>query len=442
MNIKDKLKIRLDLVNNRIELYKKHAIEEIEKGEMIPATNDVAMLRDLKEQQLLIKQILEGKNVAIVTDAGTPGISDPGEELVRQCHEAGIRVTALPGACALINALIVSGRPTRRFCFEAFLPHDKKERRILTPEQRKQKRQHERHRQQYRRYRFKKRLQLVAGAACIVVLLIAGISAGTSLLTAGGVSTDESVSQMESTPKPTITPQEPSPTPAPEESQASQAEPTPTPPESTAAPTEGYVYSQPVPKSDKVETSYFDDAVFIGDSRTEGFIYNTGLANAKAYTHKGLTVSSAFDDPVIPLNGQKVSVTQALLQTQFAKAYLMFGINEAGWAYGEIFIKKYGELIDAVRQANPQAQIYIQSILPVSKKTSQTHEFAKKEKLDEYNQMLRQLAEEKQVYYLDVQSCMVDEDGFLPEQAAFDGIHLKQEYCLKWLDYLCTHTVS
>lgn len=59
MNIKDKLKIRLDLVNNRIELYKKHAIEEIEKGEMIPATNDVAMLRDLKEQQLLIKQMLE-----------------------------------------------------------------------------------------------------------------------------------------------------------------------------------------------------------------------------------------------------------------------------------------------------------------------------------------------------------------------------------------------
>lgn len=59
MNIKDKLKIRLDLVNNRIELYKKHAIEEIEKGEMIPATNDVAMLRDLKEQQLLIKRILE-----------------------------------------------------------------------------------------------------------------------------------------------------------------------------------------------------------------------------------------------------------------------------------------------------------------------------------------------------------------------------------------------
>ncbi|WP_346684615.1 16S rRNA (cytidine(1402)-2'-O)-methyltransferase [Anaerostipes butyraticus] len=81
--------------------------------------------------KFLVNQMLEGKNVALVTDAGTPGISDPGEELVRQCHEAGIRVTALPGACALINALIVSGRPTRRFCFEAFLPHDKKERRKI-----------------------------------------------------------------------------------------------------------------------------------------------------------------------------------------------------------------------------------------------------------------------------------------------------------------------
>lgn len=61
MSIKDRLKIRLDLVNNQIEIYKKNAIEEIEKEEMIPATNDVAMLRDLKEQQLLIKQILEIK---------------------------------------------------------------------------------------------------------------------------------------------------------------------------------------------------------------------------------------------------------------------------------------------------------------------------------------------------------------------------------------------
>lgn len=79
--------------------------------------------------QQLVDLLLAGKNIALVTDAGTPGISDPGEELVRMAHEAGITVTALPGACAAVNALILSGLPTRRFCFEAFLPADKKERR-------------------------------------------------------------------------------------------------------------------------------------------------------------------------------------------------------------------------------------------------------------------------------------------------------------------------
>ncbi len=76
----------------------------------------------------LVRKMEEGLNVALITDAGTPGISDPGEELVRQCHEAGIMVTSLPGACACITALTISGKPTRRFCFEAFLPTDKKER--------------------------------------------------------------------------------------------------------------------------------------------------------------------------------------------------------------------------------------------------------------------------------------------------------------------------
>lgn len=78
--------------------------------------------------RVLVGYLLEGKNIAVITDAGTPGISDPGEELVRQCHEAGITVMSLPGACACINALVISGLPTRRFCFEAFLPTDKKER--------------------------------------------------------------------------------------------------------------------------------------------------------------------------------------------------------------------------------------------------------------------------------------------------------------------------
>lgn len=82
----------------------------------------------------IVEWLLDGKNIALITDAGTPAISDPGEVLVAECHKAGIAVTSLPGCCALITALTLSGLPTRRFCFEAFLPADKKERRAILEE--------------------------------------------------------------------------------------------------------------------------------------------------------------------------------------------------------------------------------------------------------------------------------------------------------------------
>lgn len=82
----------------------------------------------------LIRQMQEGKNVALITDAGTPAISDPGEVLVRMCQEQGIRVTSLPGPAACITALTLSGLSTRRFCFEGFLPADKKEKKEILEE--------------------------------------------------------------------------------------------------------------------------------------------------------------------------------------------------------------------------------------------------------------------------------------------------------------------
>ena len=82
----------------------------------------------------LVQMLLEGKNLALITDAGTPGISDPGEELVQMCYEAGVPITSLPGAAACITALTLSGLSTRRFAFEAFLPSDKKERQQVLEE--------------------------------------------------------------------------------------------------------------------------------------------------------------------------------------------------------------------------------------------------------------------------------------------------------------------
>lgn len=82
----------------------------------------------------LVEQMSQGKEVALITDAGTPGISDPGEELVSMCYDAGITVTSLPGACACVTALTISGLSSRRFAFEAFLPSDKKEKKVILEE--------------------------------------------------------------------------------------------------------------------------------------------------------------------------------------------------------------------------------------------------------------------------------------------------------------------
>lgn len=88
----------------------------------------------VEKAHYLVDQLLTGKNIALITDAGTPAISDPGEVLVAECQKAGVPVTSLPGCCACITALTLSGLPTRRFCFVGFLPTDKKEKTFVLEE--------------------------------------------------------------------------------------------------------------------------------------------------------------------------------------------------------------------------------------------------------------------------------------------------------------------
>lgn len=94
----------------------------------------------VEKAKILVDKLLQGKNIALITDAGTPGISDPGEELVKQAYQAGIVVTSLPGCCAGITALTLSGMSTRRFVFEAFLPQDKKEQKLVLDEMKEEQR--------------------------------------------------------------------------------------------------------------------------------------------------------------------------------------------------------------------------------------------------------------------------------------------------------------
>ncbi|MBB2181297.1 16S rRNA (cytidine(1402)-2'-O)-methyltransferase [Lachnospiraceae bacterium MD1] len=112
----------------------RHSIKLLNHYEIKTPMTSYHEYNKVEKARNLVEQLREGKNIALITDAGTPGISDPGEELVRQAYLAGIQVTSLPGACAAITALTLSGLPTRRFCFEAFLPSDKRERQRILEE--------------------------------------------------------------------------------------------------------------------------------------------------------------------------------------------------------------------------------------------------------------------------------------------------------------------
>ncbi len=118
----------------------RHSIKLLNHFEITTPMTSYHEFNKYDKAKVLVEKMLEGTDIALITDAGTPAISDPGEELVRQCLEAGIEVTSLPGPSAFVTALTLSGKKTRRFCFEAFLPYDKKEREEVLAELKKETR--------------------------------------------------------------------------------------------------------------------------------------------------------------------------------------------------------------------------------------------------------------------------------------------------------------
>lgn len=112
----------------------RHSIKLLNHFEIQTPMTSYHEYNKVEKAKYLVSLMQEGKNIAVITDAGTPGISDPGEEIVRQCFEAGITVSSLPGPAACITALTMSGLKTRRFVFEAFLPSDRKERQQVLEE--------------------------------------------------------------------------------------------------------------------------------------------------------------------------------------------------------------------------------------------------------------------------------------------------------------------
>ena len=192
--------------------------------------------------------------------------------------------------------------------------------------------------------------------------------------------------------------------------------------------------------SGQVADSYFDDAAFIGDSRTQGLQLYTGLPNATFYAAQGLMVDTFFNKKFVKAGGGKITIPDAMKNQKFKKVYIMLGVNELGWAYEKVFIQKYGEVVDKVKELQPDAKVYVQSILPVTKAKSDGDAIYNNTKISRYNELIEQMCREKGVTYLHVADAVGLDNGALPAGSATDGVHLNREYCYKWLDYLKAHT--
>ncbi len=186
-----------------------------------------------------------------------------------------------------------------------------------------------------------------------------------------------------------------------------------------------------------VRDTDFSGCLFIGDSRTEGFMLYSGVRGAVAYTARGLMVDTYFTSPVVDINGSKVSVSRAVeSDTSFRRVYIMLGINELGWAYDSVFINKYENLVEHIKGCMPDAEIIVQSIIPVTLAKSMSDAVYTNENIAKYNGLIRKMCDDLGVTFIDLVPYFTGSDGALPEEAAFDGIHLQKSYCERWLDVL------
>lgn len=248
---------------------------------------------------------------------------------------------------------------------------------------------------------------------------------------------------VEATPSPDVVPEEtpavtetPEPTPTAEPEIPVEPTPTPIP----------YDYTLPVAQSEPVEDAWFADAVFIGDSRTDGMRLYSGMRGVDFLCYKGLSVFEVMDDKqVIQTADGKKGVLQALAEKQYGKVYISLGVNELGYNYDQGYADTYSAMVDKIRQLQPEADIYLQLLIPVNeqkcRETNQPYYVTNKQ-IGIYNDIIRKIAVEKQVYLLDVGEIYVDENGEMFYDASFDGVHFNKAGYKQWYEYLKTHTVK
>lgn len=184
-----------------------------------------------------------------------------------------------------------------------------------------------------------------------------------------------------------------------------------------------------IPKTDIV----FDNSyAFLGNSIVGDLEAYYVADDADIYSYVGMNVATVFDQKV---DGHKKPLLEEMLSKDYKTIFIMFGMNEVGWSYSDIFVEDYSELVDEIQDKLPNAKIYLLSITPITRAQEADKESDLTSKnIMEYNKLIKQVANDKNIGYLDVNKYISDENGFLADDDSPDGYHLQPNCSLRLVD--------
>ena len=188
------------------------------------------------------------------------------------------------------------------------------------------------------------------------------------------------------------------------------------------------------------DISYFDDALFIGDSRTVGLYEYGGLGNAEVFADSGMSIYKVFNEEFALRSGETVTLNEALSTKDFGKIYIMLGINELGYDF-EQTVERFSEAVDTILTAQPKAYIFIQANLHITKEKSEKSEYFTNSNIDRYNEAISKLADNEQIFYLDVNPLYDDEQGCLSKEVTADHAHIKGKHYTEWVEFILQNAV-
>lgn len=200
--------------------------------------------------------------------------------------------------------------------------------------------------------------------------------------------------------------------------------------------TETVTETEEVKSFHPVDDSYFSDAVFIGDSRTVGLHDYGGLNDSTFYATVGMNIYNLWTEKFCEVDGEKVTLEEALKAKQYGKIYFQIGINEMGRGTLDGFMTAYEESVKKFRELQPDAIIFVQGIMKVAKEKSEKDPIFNNEGIEQRNERIAALADGKNIFYLDMNEVVCDEDGNLKSNLTFDDVHLYGSKYNIWVDYL------